>query len=527
MKKGLFIFFIVMLMASMGISAYGEENENTAANSNEQKYPDLYEAYKKLNISDYNGEITSIDNVEILENEVTNNVNTKTTILLDENNMEIVFDKQDDCSDNPSTRKVHYILADGKLYFNENDGSWIKVKTTTKEDLKKEDLEKEFLDINETINIFLEGFNLLNNISVNKITVEDKVYTEYTIDYKNIDSQLLFQSITGNIGLKKSDIENYILEAVIDENNELIKETTIFETKKMEKGRLKISREMTSNKKNVLIKAPVCDPIACANFYNEYGYKLHSDGRYEDAIKYYNYAIEFDPEHDSAYNNIGWALIELGRPEEALPYIDKSIEIDPIDAAAPYNNKGNALKNLERYDEALKCYDKALAIDPEVSFAYYGKGITYLALKKYDKALENFKKNLELVPNDIDAYFYIADILFEQKKYNEAIENYDKIIMINPDIEIAYLNKADALFMLKEYTMSISNYDKCIKLYPDAAEAYAGKSRCYAMLKNHDETVANLKIAISLDESYLDLALADDVFIGIIGPKEFDELTGE
>lgn len=520
MKKCFFIFLIVMIICFMSISAYGEEHGDK--NSNQIKYPNLYEAYKKFNISNYKGEIKSTNKIEVVENEVPYNVNIETTMLLNEDNMEFIFNEEDNHPYNPSSEKIHYILADGKLYFSESNSNWIEDKTSS-----IEDLEKKLLDTDEIINIHIEAFDLLTDINKNKITIGDKVCTEYTIDYKNIDSQLLFQSMIGNIGLEKSDVEKYIFKTAIDENNDIVKEITIFETKNTGNGKLKMLRETTLNKKNVYIKAPDCDTLDCSNFYNDYGYNLHLDGRYEEAIKYYNYAIEFNSENDTAYNNIGWALIDLERYEEALPYIDKSIEIDPIDASAPYTNKGNALEALERYDEALECYDKAIEIDPEVSFAYYGKGITYLALSRYDEAIESFKKDIELVPNDISAYFFIADILFDQKKYDEAIKNYNKIIMINPDIKIAYLSRAEALFELKEYTKAISSYDKCIKLDPDIAEAYAGKSRCYAMLNNHDETIANLKEAISLDESYLDLVIADEVFIGIIGPKEFDELIAE
>lgn len=522
MKKCFFIFLIVMIISSIGVSAYAEEHVSTTANSNESKYPDLYEAYKKINIENYKGEITATNNIQILESGNPYNVDIKTTILLNEDDMEIILDKHDDDSINPSAENMHYILADAKLYFKENSSPWIEDKITS-----VEDLENKLLEIHKTIDILLEELNLVKDISVDKYTFDDKVYTKYTIDYTKVESKLFFQYMTNTTGFDKSDIKQYTMETTLNENNEIVKELTVFETKDSEQGKLKISKELTFKKRDIDIKAPDCDPLYCSNFYNEYGYNLHLDGSYEEAIKYYNYAIEFNSEHDAAYNNIGWALIELGRPEEALPYIDKSIEIDPIDASAPYTNKGNALKALEKYDEALECYDKAIEIDPEVSYAYYGKGITYLILMRYDEAIENFKKDLELVPNDIDAYFYIGDILFKQKKYDEAIENYDKIIMINPAIEIAYLSKADALFKLKEYTKAISNYDKCIELNPDIPDSYAGKSRCYAMLNNHDETVANLKKAISLDENYLDLVIADESFIGIIGPKEFDELTGE
>ena len=52
-----------------------------------------------------------------------------------------------------------------------------------------------------------------------------------------------------------------------------------------------------------------------------------------------------------------------GKDEEALKYFDKALEIDPENVAA-WNNKCVAFYRLGKNEEALKCIDKALEIDP-------------------------------------------------------------------------------------------------------------------------------------------------------------------
>ena len=45
--------------------------------------------------------------------------------------------------------------------------------------------------------------------------------------------------------------------------------------------------------------------------------------------------------------------------DEALQFYDKAIELNPKNSWV-YNNKGNILRELERYNEAIQCYDTAI-----------------------------------------------------------------------------------------------------------------------------------------------------------------------
>ena len=47
--------------------------------------------------------------------------------------------------------------------------------------------------------------------------------------------------------------------------------------------------------------------------------------------------IEINPKFVSAINNRGISLAELGNTDDALEYYNKAIEIDPKHAAAHYN----------------------------------------------------------------------------------------------------------------------------------------------------------------------------------------------
>ena len=65
----------------------------------------------------------------------------------------------------------------------------------------------------------------------------------------------------------------------------------------------------------------------------------------------------------SALYNKGTSLAKLGKYEEAIVYFDKALEINPDNVEA-LNNTGVALAKLGKYKEAIECYDKALKLAP-------------------------------------------------------------------------------------------------------------------------------------------------------------------
>ena len=76
-----------------------------------------------------------------------------------------------------------------------------------------------------------------------------------------------------------------------------------------------------------------------------------AQGRYDEAIKFYEERIKLDPNYASAWYDKGLALKDQGNYAEALECFEKTIELDSKDAMA-YCAKGVALKSLGRTSEA-------------------------------------------------------------------------------------------------------------------------------------------------------------------------------
>lgn len=74
------------------------------------------------------------------------------------------------------------------------------------------------------------------------------------------------------------------------------------------------------------------------------------------------YANRLDPKDAASWGNKGNVLYSQGKYDEAIKAYDKAIEINPQYSEA-WNNKGNAFYAQGKYDEAVRAYDKAIEID--------------------------------------------------------------------------------------------------------------------------------------------------------------------
>ncbi|MBU1997264.1 MAG: tetratricopeptide repeat protein, partial [Candidatus Omnitrophica bacterium] len=97
------------------------------------------------------------------------------------------------------------------------------------------------------------------------------------------------------------------------------------------------------------------------------------DDNFDNAIKYLDNAIKYNPTDGAAFNDRALCMIELGRIDGVLRYFDKGIEVEP-DYETIYHNKGWFLNKLGQHCEALDLFKKALELDPNRAVTYENIG---------------------------------------------------------------------------------------------------------------------------------------------------------
>jgi tetratricopeptide (TPR) repeat protein len=112
--------------------------------------------------------------------------------------------------------------------------------------------------------------------------------------------------------------------------------------------------------------------------------------KYDQAIPYYDKAIELNPNHALAYYSRGSAYVEIHQYRKAIADYDRAIELNPNHALAYYNRAG-AYGEIGENEKAIADYDRAIEIDPDDADAYYNRGLTYQARGEVAKAVSDLE----------------------------------------------------------------------------------------------------------------------------------------
>src|SRR5262249_40518604 len=105
-------------------------------------------------------------------------------------------------------------------------------------------------------------------------------------------------------------------------------------------------------------------------------------GRYDEAIKNYDKAIELKPDYAIAFNNRCFAYYAKGEHDQAIRDCDHAIRLDSKQANF-FVSRGNVLRKKHDYDQAMADYNEAIRLDPDNVNAYLGRCTVFVDKADY------------------------------------------------------------------------------------------------------------------------------------------------
>ena len=97
--------------------------------------------------------------------------------------------------------------------------------------------------------------------------------------------------------------------------------------------------------------------------YNELGFGLHGQAKYQEAIQAFRAASLAAPKYAMALSNLGVEYLQIGEFAEGLESLKQSLALDP-DSGFAAANISLALRYQDKYEQALPFARKAVELNP-------------------------------------------------------------------------------------------------------------------------------------------------------------------
>ena len=127
------------------------------------------------------------------------------------------------------------------------------------------------------------------------------------------------------------------------------------------------------------------------------GMALTRQGRWSEAVRTFEDAIERAPRFAEAHHNLGDALTKLHRPHEAITCFRRALSIDPANPET-HNSLGFALQELGLWGAAIRRYERALALDPAFAKAHYNIALARLFHHDFEQGWPEYEARLRCEP---------------------------------------------------------------------------------------------------------------------------------
>ncbi|PKM51270.1 MAG: hypothetical protein CVV02_07895 [Firmicutes bacterium HGW-Firmicutes-7] len=242
--------------------------------------------------------------------------------------------------------------------------------------------------------------------------------------------------------------------------------------------------------------------------YSSRGYVNLIQGYNNSALEDLNKALDLKKRFESkdglmlTYLNMGTLKSVLGNKNDALEWYDKAINLGNDDPGV-YNAKGMVLIDLERCDDALNCFNSALEADPNFAYAFSNRASVYFIQGKLDIAMADISTALRIESNVPQFYIIQGQILSALDNSEEAIKVYSAAISIWPGYAEAYFQRGNEYFKNEKFTDAI--FDFTFAKDYGLNEGYKGLGKAFRKIGQNEDAIVSFS-------KYLDVA-GDDTNI--------------
>ncbi len=163
------------------------------------------------------------------------------------------------------------------------------------------------------------------------------------------------------------------------------------------------------------------------------------EGKWDDAIKEYQHAIQLDPNLGRAYAGLGAVEANMGHDQDAEKYyLDAMSKIDRMTERERYRTRGGYYLMRGEPLQAIEEYTALVNQFPSDTAGYANLALAYFYTRNMSKALEEGKKAIEISPKNVVQRNNVALYALYAGDFDTASKEEQTVLGMNPSFEKAY-----------------------------------------------------------------------------------------
>jgi len=212
-------------------------------------------------------------------------------------------------------------------------------------------------------------------------------------------------------------------------------------------------------------------------------------GDYENALNRFLKISNLDKEKKDfeATKGVADSYLKLGKTEDALKYYEIAINIKPdFDI---YFNSGILLKKQGSFGKAVTYFQKALEQKSDDYETLCELGWAEFKSGNVDICIEHLKKSIDLKSDYLPARINLATIYSHQKDFENAYTQWSHAVLLDPSNSVCKINLANECQNTKKYDEAIDLYNQVIILDTKYVSAYYGLGTAYLSKATLEEKI--------------------------------------
>jgi tetratricopeptide (TPR) repeat protein len=186
------------------------------------------------------------------------------------------------------------------------------------------------------------------------------------------------------------------------------------------------------------------DPESAEALYG-LGSSYLNQGKNSEARDCFEHALKLHASYPgtspNAWNNLGILAAREGSTDQAIDYFQRALQIDPKHIIA-LQNLGNAYRQKRDWANAQNTLERALALNPDDPEANYSLGMVYAQQNDTRQAYEFLQKAIAARPAYPEALNNLGILYLRTRRPEEAKHSFEESIRLAPQYDQSYLNLA-------------------------------------------------------------------------------------